>query len=253
MESAAFILACYAGVNLFIKIILAIKNRAFRIAFIDILFSWILILWIIALVYAMKSGRADYCGNFDIMSGIAYLKTTFKSIRGGFWTLFFVVLFFTLFDKSFRNIALYGILWICIIIIFFTLTVSRCGATWYLMSGIFLAMLFVESIFVVIILKRFNTLNLLIPIIMIIAFLQSFEPFKERPRVSYAFFKSHSQNWIDLAKQADKQNKKELTIYIPKDFPHYHWESWFFPAFSKTLKNYGLIHNDLNITFKPQE
>ena len=229
------------------------KSRPFSLQPFDILLMLVIVLWAYALYLSLKSGRADYCGSFDIMSGLSYLKATFKSVRGAFFTLFFVAVAFALCSARFRIIVLGGILWIVVIIVFYTLTVSRCGATWYLMSGLFLSMLCVLSVFVSIILRRFKALKSIVALVILVAFLQPFEPYKERPRSSYEFFKSHSQSWIDLAINADKHNKKELTIYVPKDFPHYHWESWFFPAFSRTLKNYGLVRGEMEIEFRAME
>ncbi|TLD97477.1 hypothetical protein LS71_001630 [Helicobacter jaachi] len=251
----------------------------------------IIALWVSAAILDMGSGRAQYCGDFHLSNGLAYATHSLQSTTSGFKILcllcFAIALFVAFRDKKYRVLLYGGVIWLVLMLIFYTLVVSKCGAKYYLMSGFYLSVLCVMCVWVSIIIAKSRTLGYLSLCFTLIAALQSSNYYKERPRVAYHHIKSYSSAWVAQAQAFDKaldskkaashsadsiitessgtpsaqsiesstQNKPTkptLTITIPASFPHWRWESWFFPGFTHTLRVYGLIKNDFDIIFMPE-
>ena len=153
MESASVLLASFAGCVLLSRVFTAYREHKSLVAalktrtFFDLCLVAIIILWAIALWQMIHSGRAGYCASFELTRGIAYLDTTLKGIRVGFVQLFVAVYILSLFGAFWiknprHRLTLLSLhLWIVCLVVFYTLTTSKCGATWYLMSGLLMAML----------------------------------------------------------------------------------------------------------------
>lgn len=263
MESASVLLASFAGCVLLTRTFATYREHKSFIAvlktrtFFDLCLLVIIILWAIALWQMIHSGRAQYCASFDLTRGIAYLDTTLKGIRGGFLWLFGAAYILSLLGAFFikspqHRLALFAlILWIPCLVVFYTLTTSKCGATWYLMSGLFMAMLVFMVVAMSILVARYRASYALISLFFFIALFQSLQPYNERPRLSYAYFKSHSQSWIEQMQQAQMEGKTHIEIYVPEHFGHHHWNGWFAPSFPRTLRTFGLLEKDIKVTFKP--
>ena len=114
-----------------------------------------------------------------------------------------------------------------------------------------MAMLAFMVVAISIFVARYRASYTLISLLFFIALFQSLQPYKERPRAAYTYFKSYSQSWIEQMQQAQNEGKTHIEIYVPEHFGHHHWNSWFAPGFSKTLQTYGLLEQDIRVTFKP--
>ncbi|WP_394908568.1 hypothetical protein [uncultured Helicobacter sp.] len=263
MESASVLLASFAGCMLLSRVFTAYREHKSLVAalktrtFFDLCLVAIIILWAIALWQMIHSGRAGYCASFELTRGIAYLDTTLKGIRVGFVQLFVAVYILSLFgafwikNPQHRLLLFVLNLWIVCLVVFYTLTTSKCGATWYLMSGLLMAMLVFMAISLSIFVAQYTSSYIIISAFFFIAFFQTLQPYKERPRAAYTYFKSYSQSWIEQMQQAQIEGKTHIEIYVPEHFGHHHWNSWFAPGFSKTLQTYGLLGQDIRVTFKP--
>lgn len=257
------LLASFAGCVLLTRTFATYREHKSFIAvlktrtFFDLCLLVIIILWAIALWQMIHSGRAQYCASFDLTRGIAYIQTTLNGIREGFLWLFGATYILSLLgafwikNPQHRIILLSLHLWIVCLVIFYTLTVSKCGATWYLMSGLLMAMLIFMVVSTSIFVAQYKSSYVFISLLFFIALFQSLQPYKERPRVSYAYFKSHSQSWIEQMQQAQTEGKTHIEIYVPNHFGHHHWNSWFAPCFPRSLRTFGLLERDIKATFKP--
>ena len=218
----------------------------------------VIVLWAIALSYMLHSGRANYCADFDLKRGLDYMITTIKSLRKGFIVIFVLIFIGSLlgiiFGKNnpYRFLLITLDMWFLCLVIFYTLTVSKCGATWYLMSGLLMAMLVILVVHISIFIAIYKSGYFIFSLVFFISILQSLQPYNERPRNSYIYFKSYSQSWIDQVQKAQKEGKKEIDIFVPEEFGHHHWNDWFAPSFPRSLKIYGLITEDIKVTFKPK-
>lgn len=268
ITTASLILSSYAGILLLSKRLEKRNLGKLR----DVFYHWsvfeyvllgIVILWIVAAIFDLGSGRAEYCGSFDLSAGVAYTKDSFNNLREGFYILFSLAFLVTLCcmirdyrkrqNRIFVLFFVLSIFYLVIMTILYTLVVSKCGAKFYLMSGLFLSMLFVLSIWVAILCVRGRIFVALTALMMIISLLHPFTPYIERPRAAYHYYKSFSQSWINQVKEAESLGKNEVIIEIPKALPHWQWEGWFFSSFERTLKRYGIIRSDIKIRFVPQD
>lgn len=264
MESASVLSASFAGCMLLYRIIANLKETKSFIAVLkrfnayDYFLILVIVLWAIALSYMLHSGRANYCADFDLKRGLDYMITTIKSLRKGFIVIFVLIFIGSLlgiiFGKNnpYRFLLITLDMWFLCLVIFYTLTVSKCGATWYLMSGLLMAMLVILVVHISIFIAIYKSGYFIFSLVFFISILQSLQPYNERPRNSYMYFKSYSQSWIDQVQKAQKEGKKEIDIFVPEEFGHYHWNDWFAPSFPRSLKIYGLITEDIKVTFKPK-
>lgn len=266
ITTASLILSSYAGSAIFIKILQNLKARRGILkdfgAF-DALLAVIVALWVIAAIYDLGSGRAQYCGEFDLRSGIAYAAKSFASIRESF-AMYFGATFIAVAVCALRDIYhkrdtllarffIISALWLCVMTLAYTLVVSKCGAKYYLMSGLFITMFFAQSVWIALLCARARWLEIAAAVLLVIVSLSRFEPYDERPRNAYYFYKSHSQRWIDAATSAELLGQSEVLIEIPREFPHWQWEGWFFSAFSHTLYRYGVLHKPIQTRFVPKD
>lgn len=253
MTSSALLLSTYCGSILASKIISHYnKLSKLRFSLFEFALFTIIVLFLIAAYYDMGSGRFQYCQNFDINFGLKYFYSNIAGVRNSFKILFILV-FLSLciksyFIKELRLIVLREIIFLSLITLAYILLVSKCGAKYYLVSGILLTYLMLFCYYLALLCKDSKIVILISSLAFAIYFFNSFVPYQERPRISYNFYKSYSNSWIKQAREA----KGDITIFIPKDFPHYRWESWFFPTFSRTLYNYGILNKPINIKFAPQ-
>lgn len=77
------------------------------------------------------------------------------------------------------------------------------------------------------------------------------EPYKERPRESYLFHREYAKLWVKIAQKASQDSLDSVTIQVPRTFPHWQWEGWFFEGFAHTLKHYGIIQKPIKVRFEP--
>lgn len=263
MESASVILASYAGCVLCYRLLSAYREHktitgTLKVCGIfEIYLVYIIILWAIALWQMMHSGRAGYCADFELTRGIAYLHTTLQNIRGGFVQLFGISYILALFgafwfkNTQYRFLLSTLTLWIVSLVVFYTLTTSKCGATWYLMSGLCMAMLVFMVISLSVFVAQYKRSYVVVSILFFVAFFWSLQPYTERPRNAYHYFKPYSQSWIEQMQQAQARGDTHTQIYVPDHFGHHHWNGWFAPSFSRTLRVYGLLQQDIKVIFKP--
>lgn len=81
--------------------------------------------------------------------------------------------------------------------------------------------------------------------------MQPFEAYEQRPRESYLHHRSYAKLWINMIQEAEKQNLDSVVIIVPRAFPHWRWEGWFFEGFTHTLWHFGIIHKPIKVVFKP--
>lgn len=263
MESASIILASYAGCILTYRTLLSYKyHKKLLMVFktytlFDLCLVLIVILWAVALWKMMHSGRAMYCADFAIIRGITYFHTTLNNIRSGFIQLFGITCILSLLgiylvkDSRHRLLLITLNLWIICLVIFYILTTSKCGAKWYLMSGLLMAMLVYMVISLSIVATKYKISYIFVSLLFFIACFQTLQPYQERPRKAYNDFKTYSQSWIEQAQQAQQNGQTHVDIYVPDHFGHHRWNNWFAPHFPKTLQTYGILQTNLIVTFKP--
>ncbi|WP_289181050.1 hypothetical protein, partial [Helicobacter japonicus] len=251
MTSASLILSSYCGVSLFVELFyffILHKNRIL-FHFIRNNFAYIVGLvlcvtfWCIAAIFDMHSGRAQYCGDFNLSFGASYTYSSLKFMRSGFYTLFVLTLIGIVIkaykDKSLRKWLFIHILWLICLIVAYVLLVSKCGAKYYLMSGLLMCILWIMCVWIALIFKDCKKLLGILSFVAFVAFLHPFEPYKERPRESYLFHREYAKLWVKTAQKASQDGLDSVTIQVPRTFPHWQWEGWFFEGFAHTLKHYG--------------
>ena len=113
--------------------------------------------WCIAAIFDMHSGRAQYCGDFNLSFGASYTYSSLKFMRSGFYTLFVLTLIGIVIkaykDKSLRKWLFIHILWLICLIVAYVLLVSKCGAKYYLMSGLLMCILWIMCVWIALIFK----------------------------------------------------------------------------------------------------
>lgn len=108
-------------------------------------------------IYGIHSGRAEYCWAFLtslLVSHIMY--NSLKLLRTGFFIFFIlagIAILIKTYKSTLRPFILTLFLWIISLLCVYTLLVSKCRAKFYLISGLFLSMLWLMCIWLVILFK----------------------------------------------------------------------------------------------------
>ncbi|STQ86802.1 hypothetical protein LS73_008740 [Helicobacter muridarum] len=264
ITSASLILSSYCGASLFVELYYFFKFHKNKISFsayirdnytyfYGLLFC--VTLWCIAAICDINSGRAQACGDFNLVFGASYTYSNLKFMRIGFYILFALVFIGIVIkaykDKTLRKFISIQILWLICLISAYTLIVSKCGAKYYLMSGLLICILWVMCVWIAIIFKDSKKLLSILGFMAFLAFLHPFEPYKERPREAYLFYKEYAKSWVETAQRASQNGLDSVTIKVPRDFEHWKWNGWFFDGFARTLKNYGIIQKPIKVKFEP--
>ncbi|WP_455939755.1 hypothetical protein, partial [Helicobacter fennelliae] len=268
MTTASFMLASYAGIVIGFKIFGFLRYGSWRIWRAFGLFDWflcaIIVLWCIAAILDMGSGRVEYCGSFDLSFGMKYTYQTFKMFERGFYYLFVfgaIVAAVSVWRLKIMRIEfLASLLWLLLLGGFYVLVVSKCGAKYYLMSGFFLSMLvvlaFYSALLCVFSIKSNKTRvqgSLIVSAILCFCIASSFtKSYQERPRAAYKELMMYAKSWVTQVQKAQQNGKHKITITIPKALPHWRWQ-WFMNGFPHTLLRYGIISDHIEVTFAPME
>lgn len=149
--SASLILASFCGISLFVEYCYFIAKdtkhfyRLFSFLKTLGLYGLIclvcLLMWCVAAYYDIHSGRAEYCGAFNLSFGISYMYNSLKLLRTGFLTLF-ILAGIGILIKAYKDSSLRPFILMCVYI----LLVSKCGAKFHLISGLFLSMLWLMCV-----------------------------------------------------------------------------------------------------------
>ncbi len=213
-------------------------------------------LFLVAVWYGLHGGRGSYCGGYDFGFGISYAIKHLKSFRAGFWVLFITLTLFVVYlafrHKELRGIIAAHILWLAILTIGYVGIVSSCGAKHYLMSGLLLSVAITACVWLALLLRFMPRLIAPAVFVVIFSFLHPFQGYDERPRDAYLQHRAYAKAWVAQMQEAEFKGLDSVVITIPRELPHQHWASWFFPAFSHTLRQFGIIRREIKVEFKPQ-
>ena len=265
MTSSALILSSYCGISLLFATLAKIwQHKSLSpLALIKSLDFYALCLalcvglFLIAVWYGLNGGRGSYCSGYDFGFGISYAIKHLKSFRAGFWVLFIVlalcVLALAFRYRELRGIIAAHILWLAILVIGYIGIVSSCGAKHYLMSGLLLSVALTACVWLSLLLRFMP--RLIAPAVFVVGFgfLHPFQGYDERPRDAYLQYRSYAKSWVAQMQEAESSGLESVRIFVPKEFPHWQWEGWFFPWFAHTLRQFGIIGREIKVEFKPIE
>lgn len=217
-----------------------------------------------AILGEAKSDRANYCEfkGMDFTFGADFVKGQFSKISSLFRAIFvlFAIIMSVYFvlkgrkqgaDFNLRKVVFFiSLAWIFSLCVAFVGICSKCGATYHLISGLFLAMLFALSVWFGVCLGAHKMFKFIIPFLLLYATLQNgFKPYDERPRSSYLLHKQWTQKWLDEAREADRAGMDFVDFKVPSDFRHINEQSWLWESFSRTLYIYGVTKKRLRVRF----
>ena len=263
MTSSALILSSYCGVSLLFAT-LAKQHKSLSplalmksFGFYELVLALCVGLFLVAVWYGLNGGRGSYCGGYDFGFGISYAIKHLKSFRAGFWVLFIVlalcVLALAFKHRELRGIIAAQILWLAILAIGYVGIVSSCGAKHYLMSGLLLSVAITACVWLSVLLRFVP--RLIAPAVFVVGFgfLHPFQGYDERPRDAYLQHRAYAKAWVAQVREAESSGLESVRIFVPKEFPHWQWEGWFFPWFAHTLRQFGIIRREIKVEFKPIE
>ena len=265
MTSSALILSSYCGISLLFATLARIKQHKSlnplalmkSLDFYALCLALCVGLFLIAVWYGLNGGRGSYCSGYDFGFGISYAIKHLKSFRAGFWVLFIVlalcVLALAFRHRELRGIIVAQILWLAILMIGYIGIVSSCGAKHYLMSGLLLSVALTACVWLSLLLRFMP--RLIAPAVFVVGFgfLHPFQGYDERPRDAYLQYRSYAKAWVAQVIEAESSGLESVRIFVPKEFPHWQWEGWFFPWFAHTLRQFGVIGREIKVEFKPIE
>ncbi|WP_210670601.1 hypothetical protein, partial [Helicobacter canis] len=265
MTSSALILSSYCGISLLFATLAKIKQHKSlsplalikSLDFYALCLALCVGLFLIAVWYGLNGGRGSYCSGYDFGFGISYAIKHLKSFRAGFWVLFIVlalcVLALAFRHRELRGIIAAHILWLAILMIGYIGIVSSCGAKHYLMSGLLLSVALTACVWLSLLLRFMP--RLIAPAVFVVGFgfLHPFQGYDERPRDAYLQYRSYAKSWVAQVIVTESSGLDSVTIFVPKEFPHWQWEGWFFPWFAHTLRQFGIIGREIKVEFKPIE
>ena len=265
MTSSALILSSYCGVSLLFATLARIKQHKSlsplalmkSFGFYELVLALCVGLFLVAVWYGLNGGRGSYCGGYDFGFGISYAIKHLKSFRAGFWVLFIVlalcVLALAFRHRELRGIIVAQILWLAILAIGYVGIVSSCGAKHYLMSGLLLSVAITACVWLSVLLRFVP--RLIAPAVFVVGFgfLHPFQGYDERPRDAYLQHRAYAKAWVAQMREAESSGLESVSIFVPKEFPHWQWEGWFFPWFAHTLRQFGVIRREIKVEFKPIE
>ena len=223
-----------------------------------------------AILGEVRSDRADYCEfkGVDFAFGADFVKGQFSKISNLFRAIFiaFAVIMSVYFalkgrgctqsaDFKLRKIVFFiSLAWIFTLCVVFVGICSKCGASYHLISGLFLAMLFALSVWFGVCLGMHKFFRFIIPFLLLYVALQNgFKPYDERPRSAYLWHKQWTQKWLDEAREADMAGLDFVDFKVPSDFRHINEQSWLWESFSRTLHIYGVTKKRLKVRFVADE
>lgn len=228
-----------------------------------------------AILGEIRSDRADYCEfkGINLAFGVKFMAHQFSKISRLFCVIFILFLlamsayfviksyFFTQnansqdTDFKVRRVIFFASLaWIFMLCVAFVAICSKCGATYHLVSGLFLAMLFALGVWFGVCFGVNKIFKFIIPLLLLYALLQNgFNSYDERPRSAYLWHKQWVQRWIDEAKEADSAGLDIVVFKVPSDFRHINEQSWLWDSFSRTLHTYGITKKRLKVRFVADE
>ena len=265
MTSSALILSSYCGISLLFATLARIKQHKSlsplalikSLDFYALCLALCVGLFLIAVWYGLNGGRGSYCSGYDFSFGISYAIKHLKSFRAGFWVLFIVlalcVLALAFRHRELRGVIVAQILWLAILTLGYTGIVSSCGAKHYLMSGLLLSVALTACVWLSLLLRFMP--RLIAPAVFVVGFgfLHPFQGYDERPRDAYLQHRSYAKAWVAQVIEAESSGLESVRIFVPKEFPHWQWEGWFFPWFAHTLRQFGIIGREIKVEFKPIE
>ena len=211
-----------------------------------------------AILGEIKSERANYCEfkGINFTFGAEFLRAQFSKISIFFRQLLIVfpismAIYFALKRSAWECIIFFASLaWIVMLCVAFWGICSKCGATYHLVSGLFLSMLFALGVCFGVCFGLHKFFSFLIPLLLAYALLQNgFKALDERPRASYESHRQWVQKWLDLAKNADSAGFDYVDFEVPEDFQHLREEAWLWDSFSRTLYIYGITKKRLKVHF----
>ncbi|WP_299325992.1 hypothetical protein [uncultured Helicobacter sp.] len=264
MTSSALILSSYCGVALLFATLARLQQHKSlaplvlikSLGFYGLVLALCVGLFLVAVWYGLHGGRGSYCGGYDFGFGISYAIKHLKSFRAGFWVLFITLTLFVVYlafrHKELRGIIAAHILWLAILTIGYVGIVSSCGAKHYLMSGLLLSVAITACVWLALLLRFMPRLIAPAVFVVIFSFLHPFQGYDERPRDAYLQHRAYAKAWVAQMQEAEFKGLDSVVITIPRELPHQHWASWFFPAFSHTLRQFGIIRREIKVEFKPQ-
>lgn len=263
MTSSALILSVYCGVSVLARVVWLGMRREFGLGEAglglgDALGLGVCACFFMAAVYDLGSVRIEYCGAFDLTFGLGYFWESIRSLRLGFGVLFalsFMVLCVLARSRGYiRAMLLLHSGYLALLALGYLLIVSKCGAKYYLMSGLLLSAVLVLSVWAGVIYKEAGRKSCaLLGLIALVAWLYPFEPYQQRPRDAYLQHRAYAKSWVAQVVEAESSGLESVSIFVPKEFPHWQWASWFFPSFAHTLRHYGVIRREIKVEFKPIE
>lgn len=221
-----------------------------------------------AILGEARSDRADYCEfkGMDFAFGMKFVAGWFSKISRFFRVIFIVFavmmsVYFVLKSRSqdadfnIRKIIFFiSLAWIFMLCVAFVGICSKCGASYHLISGLFLAMLFALGVWFSVCLGIGRFFRFIIPFLLLYALLQNgFKSYDERPRSAYLQHKQWVQKWFDEAAEADSVGKDFVDFKVPSDFRHINEQSWLWDSFSRTLHIYGITKKRLKVRFVTDE
>lgn len=219
-----------------------------------------------AILGEARSDRADYCEfkGMDFAFGWDFVMGQFNKISRFFRIIFVafaivVSVYFATKSRFFaknldfqirRVIFFISLAWIFALCVAFIGICSKCGASYHLISGLFLAMLFALGVWFSVCLGIGGFFRFIIPLLLVYALLQNgFKSFDERPRISYEWHRQWVQKWLDEAAEADSAGLDIVDFKVPSDFRHINEQSWLWDSFSRTLHIYGITKKRLKVRF----
>lgn len=221
-----------------------------------------------AILGEARSDRADYCEfkGMDFAFGVKFVAGWFSKISRFFRVIFiaFVVMMSAYFvlksrsqdaDFNIRKIIFFiSLAWIIMLCVAFVGICSKCGASYHLISGLFLAMLFALGVWFSVCFEIGSFFRFIIPLLLLYALLQNgFKSYDEHPRSAYLWHKQWVQKWFDEAAEADSVGKDFVDFKVPSDFRHINEQSWLWDSFSRTLHIYGITKKRLKVRFVADE
>ncbi|MGX3010332.1 hypothetical protein ACWIUD_02040 [Helicobacter sp. 23-1044] len=211
-----------------------------------------------AILGEIKSDRADYCefSGMNFAFGAEFLIAQFRKISR-FWRIILIAfpilmaIYFAIKRSAWERIIFFmSLAWIILLCVAFLGICSKCGATYHLVSGLFLSLFYALGVWLGICFRVHKIFSFIIPFLLIYALLQGgFKAYDERPRASYEAHRQWVQKWLDSAKNADSAGFDVVDFEVPDNFAHLHQQSWLWDSFSRTLYTYGITKKRLKVRF----
>ena len=263
MTSSALILSTYCGAALLVRVVgfarggSGVTRLMQSFGPYEVLLVACVMLFMVALIYDLGGGRGKACGGFDFFFGLKYSLDSVRTLRSlfriGLIVLLGIMLYLWITHKPLRTLLATHFIWLATLGLGYMVIVSSCGAKYYLMSGLLLSMGLIACVWLGIALAYIP--KLIAPAVFAVVFglLHPFQGYAERPRDSYLVHKSYADSWVAQVREAESSGLESVTIFVPKELPHWQWKGWFFPWFAHTLRQFGIIRREMKVEFKPIE